>query len=64
MQDKRALNIKPKSDKKEDSKKQRIIKQQVLALGGDEQDYDLVKDIESEEIGAATEVDVCIFVLP
>jgi len=39
-------------------KKSKISKQQVLALGGDEHDYDLVKDVEDAGSG---EEDVRIF---
>lgn len=60
VQDKQSREIKSKSYKKRDSKQHGIVKQQVLALGGDEQDYDLVKDIDSEEIGATPEEDVCV----
>jgi hypothetical protein len=40
-------------DRSSQGKKSGISKQQILALGGDEHDYDLVKDI--EDAGSAEE---------
>ena len=47
-----------KTSGKQKSKARQLLKEQVLALGGDEQDYDLVKDVQDTGGGGDVEHDV------
>lgn len=51
-------NDQPKSSGKKKSKGKESLKEQVLALGGDDQDYDLVKDVQDVDGEGDTEHDV------